>query len=455
MDRIPVEIWNHIFVYACSDGGRTGAALASTSSLFSTISAPYRFFSIKLTSLSQIGKFLLCHERMIRNSSTTTPGRGEPGAVLDARHLLLAFLPGECDAPRRPWRGWSEYSRGKHKCEHELIEDEHAWESSKAAWDRQFEYLVPRLFHLVGPTLETLAVLQNADVALPYVGGRFPHLRELSLLADDHLFVRPDPHSRTTGDPEREELAWFWDQAALFPPFPALTHLHVVYEGPKHIPWEKTLPLWGKLAPAVTHVRVSQASKLMPEVLDGIASSSFAQVRLERRMGRSMSPAPESRKRVEFAKLRRAIVQPLVLEPVRGHEYLEEATMLRNAPRTKGGPTVVVMRGRWFRDGYWRDRLRWEWEGRMHGGPGCWSEREEDEGEWAYERRKRAELAMARARRQNLAAGRALHERSVSMIHLGDDSEDSDAGSHSLPKVRHRRAMLRDLISLGKRSLSR
>ncbi|KAM5543111.1 hypothetical protein V8D89_002985 [Ganoderma adspersum] len=454
MDQIPVDIWNHVFEYACSDGGLTGAALSSTSVLFSALSAPYRFHSLKLTSLAQIGKLLLCHERMLRNPSTKDSHRSKRNTSLGARHLLLAFLPGECDAPARPWRGWTEYSRSKHRRDHEIVEDEHAWESSKAAWDRQFEYLVPRLFQLVGPTLETLAVLQHADVALPYAGGQFPRLRELSLLADDHLFVRPKPHwARAAGDPEREELAWFWDQVALFPPFPALTHIHVVYEGPKRIPWEKTLPLWGRLAPEVTHVRVSQASKLMPEVLDGIASKSFAQVQQVDKL-RPMGSPPGARKRVSFSKLRRAIVQPLVLEPVRGHEYLEEVTMLRNAPKTRDGPKVVVMRGRWFRDGYWRDRLRWEWEGRMIGGPGCWTEREEDEGEWAYERRKRAEVAVARARMQNLVAGRALSERTVSMIHLGD-LEDPVCDVGPL-KVGHRhRAILRDLITLGRRSLSR
>ncbi|KAI1785371.1 hypothetical protein LXA43DRAFT_976252 [Ganoderma leucocontextum] len=316
MDRIPVDIWDHIFAYACSDGGRTGAALASTSYFLSSVSAPYRFHSLKLTSLSQIGKLLLCHERMIRGSSTMGPRPGKhahSSATLGARHLLLAFLPGECDAPARPWRGWSEYSRRKHKREDEIVEDEQAWESSKAAWDRQFEYLVPRLFQLVGPTLETLAVLQHADVALPYAGGHFPRLRELSLLADDRLFVRPEPHWTTVArTSDREELERFWSDVTRVPPFPALTHLHVVYEGPKQVPWEKTLPLWAKLAPEVTHIRVSQASKLMPEVLDGIASKSFAQA--QGTAGLRGSP-PGSRKRVSFLKLRRAIVQPLVLEP--------------------------------------------------------------------------------------------------------------------------------------------
>ncbi|EJF57747.1 hypothetical protein DICSQDRAFT_182991 [Dichomitus squalens LYAD-421 SS1] len=322
MDCFPIDIWNEVFRYACTDGGHTGAALALTSLCFRATSAPFRFHSVKLSSLAQIANLLLCHERIhSRSSSRLRPGDTSRShtqhsrAALDASHLLLAFLPGECDAPERRWRAWSEYSRGKRKLQNELYQDEQAWENSKAAWDRQFEYLVPRLFQLVGPTLETLTILMHSDIVLPYVGGHFPKLRELSLLADDRLFVRPEPQWTTAvGTFDHEELARFWNHAIHSPPFPTLTHLHIVYEGPKQIPWERTLPLWGKLAPEVTHIRVSQASKLMPEVLEGIATKSFAQVQAKAEA--TATGSPDHRKRVSFPKLRRAIVQPFVLEPM-------------------------------------------------------------------------------------------------------------------------------------------
>ena len=59
----------------------------------------------------------------------------------------------------------------------------------------------------------------------------------------------------------------------------------------------------------------------------------------------------------------------------------------------------------------------------MTGQTGCWSEREDDEGEWAYERRKRVEVAAAKT--QQLSKARAMADRVVSLIRL--DRDDGQA----------------------------
>ncbi|KAI0745130.1 hypothetical protein C8Q76DRAFT_604537 [Earliella scabrosa] len=398
MERLPTDVWLQIFPHACTDGGRTGAALALTSRAVRATSAPARFYSLKLSSLAQIGQLLLCIERVERSQLSVQPSPTHTTPFPNTHHLLLSFLPDACDAPKKPWSGHAGYSKGTRKQRRQLVEEQQAWEEAKAAWDRQFVYLVPYLFSLVAPTLETLAVLQSPDVRLPYVGTAFPVLRELSLLADDQMFVRADPvWSESQGRASFESLR-IPDQKKSQdgdggPPFPSLTHLHVVYEGPKAHPWEKTLPMWGKLAPSVTHIRVSQASNLIPEVLESMTSRH-----------RHTPSDPGKRAKVAFPKLRRAIVQPFVLEPVRGHEYMEQVKMMSRVKKREGGPDIVVMRGRWYRPGYWQDRLRWEWEGRMLDQPCCWAEREEDEGEWAFERTKRAELATLKSK--NGAAGK-------------------------------------------------
>lgn len=385
MDKLPLDLWDDIFRHACTDGGRTGAALARTSSVLRAASAPYRFYSLKFTNLAQIGRFLLCLDRIERAQAPHAGVRDQRS--VNTRHLLLSFFPDDCESLDRQWRGWSEYSSRKSKRQQQLAEDERAWHATKGAWDRQFLFLVPHLLRLVAPTLETLAILQHPGISLPYVKVELFALRELSLLADDRMFVRPSPRA----EPHVQTLRSDFDDLDTRVPasFPSLTHLHIVYEsGAKQHSWEKTLPLWAALAPAMTHLRVSQASNLIPEVLEAMST---------RAVPRGARGTPEFRGALAHPRLRKIVIQPLVLQPVKGHDFREEARIVSQAPRGRGGSRIVVLRGRWYRHGYWRDRLRWEWEDRMVGKAGCWAESEEDEGEWTHERRKRAEVAALKA----------------------------------------------------------
>ncbi|KAJ2985064.1 hypothetical protein NUW54_g10279 [Trametes sanguinea] len=131
-------------------------------------------------------------------------------------------------------------------------------------------YLVSRLFHLVAPTLRTLTILQHPDIRLPRIDITFPVLREVSLLADDAVLVQPEPQWSNARDPESKDC-----REHNQPRFPSLTHLHVVHEGSKRHSWERTLLLWSAEAPALTHLRVSQASNIVPEVLEGLAYEGF------------------------------------------------------------------------------------------------------------------------------------------------------------------------------------
>ncbi|TFK89114.1 hypothetical protein K466DRAFT_42375 [Polyporus arcularius HHB13444] len=56
-------------------------------------------------------------------------------------------------------------------------------EHEKAVWDRQFLQLVPSLLQLAAPHLETLALLQSDGFAIPTIQIILPRLRELTLLA--------------------------------------------------------------------------------------------------------------------------------------------------------------------------------------------------------------------------------------------------------------------------------
>ncbi|KAL7281178.1 hypothetical protein ACG7TL_004486 [Trametes sanguinea] len=403
--KVHTDIWDVIFGYACTDGGQTGAALALTSSSMRKLSTPYRFYSLKLTSLAQVGRLLLCVDRIERSQGPLRPMTAHDSrSVLNAHNLLLSFFPEDCESLVRPWRGWSEYSGKAQKRLNQFAEDERVWETAKGAWDRQFVYLISRLFHLVAPTLRSLAILQHPDIRLPHVDITFPVLREVSLLADDAVLVQPEPQWSDARDPEDIDR-----DAHIHPRFPSLTHLHVVHEGLKRHSWERTLLLWSVEAPALTHLRVSQASNILPEVLDGQPTRAFQRTK----------PHVETRQILTHSALRRVIIQPLVLQPVRGHEHLQELSIQSAAPKGSGDAIIVVLRGRWYRAGYWRDRLRWEWEDRMMGRLGCWGEREEDEGEWTHERRKRAETAAQKAGMKKLSAGRAKER--IKLNGLGEE----------------------------------
>ncbi|KAI0644623.1 hypothetical protein C8Q79DRAFT_1001904 [Trametes meyenii] len=392
LDRVPHDVWDDILRYACTDGGRTGAALASTSSSIRGASAARRFYSLKLTDLAQIGRLLLCVDRMERAQGRLRAGAESTEGRLKTHHLLLSFFPEDCESLVRPWRGWSEYSRRRTKRQLQMDDDERAWQATKGAWDRQFVYLVSQLFRLTAPSLETLVIMQHPGIPLPLIMGiDFPVLRELSLLADDCVFARPKPMW--------ESHASLDNSAQHNSHFPSLTHLHIVFEGPTQHAWERTLPLWTRLAPALTHVRVSQAINLVPEVLEEISSNSFPH----------SAPSPEFRETLTFPKLKAFLIQPWVFQPVTGHEHLRESAVFSEVPKGRG-PRLVVLRGRRYRHGYWRDRMRWEWEDRILGLPGCWSEREDDEGEWAYERRKRSEVTAQKVTRSENkhASGRSI-----------------------------------------------
>ncbi|KAI0331021.1 hypothetical protein GY45DRAFT_1322948 [Cubamyces sp. BRFM 1775] len=438
LDRLPQDIWNVIFSYACTDGGHTGAALALASSSFRAKSAHYRFHSLKLTSLAQIGRLLLSLDRIERHRSslehTTTAAktsRSDPG--VDVRHMLLSFFPEDCESLVRPWRGWKEYSSKAEKRQLQLAEDEDAWQAAKGAWDRQFLYVVPQLFHIVAPTLQSLVILQHPAISLPYVGVPLPALRELALLASDTILV--ETKAQWTAHPSRHSFIEEEEEGdRKHPPhFPALTHLHVVCEGSKQHGWERTLPAWAEKAPALTHLRVSQAVNLVPEVVEQMATKSFP---------RNKPPA-QSKAVFSHPALRKVIIQPLVLQPVTGHEHLEEVGVLSKAPKRREGAKIVVLRGRRYREGYWRDRLRWEWEDRMLGKAGCWAEREEDEGEWAYERRKRAEIAAQKAK--DRAAARAGALTKVDKIRLNHGLLRSL--SESLLRMGGTKAVMQSLVS--------
>ncbi|KAH9858650.1 hypothetical protein C2E23DRAFT_864521 [Lenzites betulinus] len=362
--RLPYDVWYIILQLACTDGGKTGCALALTSKTCRRTAAATRFFSVSLYSLRQVQNFLVC---LKRNSLFA----GEDAPV---HHLFLSFLPETCDAPIRAWRTkWTDYPRNERDMLMQLVNEHREWNTQKIAWNLTFVKHVSALFARVASTLRTLVVLQTREVRLPVVRYHLPALRELTLLGDDRLFVRvARPGVRLPREGDDSDFNFYG--------------LH---------PWEQTLPHWAALAPGVTHLRISQGSAQVAQMVRDM-------------LGLPQPPPSDNRNADEadvddgldvsasapltptYPSLRLVIVQlsrapgwasTTTAEVVLAQRREVEQVAAECAQESRCQAWVTVLRSRLYEDQYWPRRLPREWRSRMVGGPGCWAEDEyyEDE----------------------------------------------------------------------------
>ena len=470
LERLPYDIWHLIFQQLCTDGGSAGCALACTSKTIRAFAASSRFYSLTLTSLIQVKNFLICLERIRRFNSTQLEHSLEPTSspteTPPIHHLLLSFVPPTCDAPQRTFRKWTDYARGERTLHFQLSNDHKVWATEKTAWNRQLVLHLSRLLQVAAPTLRSLAFLQCAEVRLPLLAlprDGFPVLRELTLLADDRALVRaPGPGALVAGQNDPSDFVYYGvpvDLGPLLPndpiartspvpsataassdansdgaaspfaerppSFPALTHLHIVCTGAKLHGWERTLPRWAAIAPALTHLRVSQANSRIPPALaellgvptppheespvEPISSSlPFADLEPAPRgdasaiatisvasasdLSEPLPPLPA------FDRMRTVIVQmsgtrKSSMEGVRDPNAAELRRIADACAEFAEGesgridfeidtPRVVLLKSRAYLPGYWEARLAWDWRERMLGGGGCWTEDEADEHAW-------------------------------------------------------------------------
>jgi hypothetical protein len=79
MDRLPVELLEHIFTLACIDGGMTGCALASVSHSVRHASDSIRYHSVSLRGAKQICAFLKLLDRVKAAESMERERKGPSG----------------------------------------------------------------------------------------------------------------------------------------------------------------------------------------------------------------------------------------------------------------------------------------------------------------------------------------------------------------------------------------
>lgn len=408
---VPYDVWHLIFQLVCTDGGSSGCALARTSKSFRALSAATRFHSLTLSSATQVKNFLVCLERIRRSERVATgapsssskpadevlrePSASAAIAAPAAIHnLLLSFLSDTCDAPQRTFRKWTDYARDERSLVFQLAHDHKAWAVAKTSWNRDFVLHVSRLLQLAAPTLRSLVVLQCPEIRLPLVHYRFPALRELTLLGDDRLFVRvPGPGALVAGQNDPSDFVFYAvpTEPPKEPPFPVLTHLHVVFTGPKLHPWDQTLPRWTELAPAVTHLRVSQGNSRLPRVLGTMlgvppAVSVASPGETIPEVAQLSDEVEQTRMEPSYPSVRVLVVQMSgvrknneeVYAPIRELERIRDEYACWDDPVAR----FTILRMRAYVPGYWEARLRWDWRERMVGAGGCWTENEGDEDVW-------------------------------------------------------------------------
>ncbi|KAI0745685.1 hypothetical protein C8Q76DRAFT_639539 [Earliella scabrosa] len=415
MKSLPLEIWQRIFALACTDGGQTGTALALVSRFFHAASHPIRFLSLSLYSLRHIEQFLSYLRKHATSRCHLTP---------KVKHLLLAFR----SSPHSPCQDSSpELSSDDNSSMQVWYQLRQIREQDKAVWDSRFMTLVPILLEFVGPHLETFALLQSDGIIIPAIRHPLPRLRELTLLmgiaamlnADtDNMSPHPAPSFDTThagegGSIEQEEEQGPPTRPAPATPslghgaarFPALERLHLVCG--RHRDWTLREPLarLPGLAPALTHLRISNATythgqdDYIPAFLRaalGVGPPRDTEDSDVRARGPSATPNAHGPRSVlaldapgwdaageapAMPRLRRVVLHSVpppspggrCASPYKDYDGLVGAVRdIAVACERREGARVAMMEGERLKHREWERIVEAQWMARVEGGYGCW-----------------------------------------------------------------------------------
>ena len=242
MDRLPIELLQQIFVHACTDGGKTGAALSRVSKFIHAASRPTRFHSVALVPAAP--------QRVAQLLTVLRLDCGGAEPVPPIRHLCLSVVGdfgfGFSSSPfSQPTSPPSDLT---------TTADEHA----------RYAADVSALLRHAARSLETLAFVHChglLDIAslcdLDCGPAGFPALRELTLVGSYPFAEGGAPGAGA--------------------PMPRLARLHLAIPGAYLAGMELTP--WPERAPALTHLRLTNflrppagLQRLLP--LDQCTSSS-------------------------------------------------------------------------------------------------------------------------------------------------------------------------------------
>lgn len=241
MDRVPQEIWEKIFTFACMDNGSTGRSLSLVSRTFNLVSKPVKYHSIALNGLPQILHFAYLieqtpsHERNVRYLFASNKG------------WLVSSLANVGSHPPRLSSVWNSVFGCFKTREERKANSEHnttpkrnvVQEALDADTSQSHESIVHKSIHrvlvAVAPTLRTLSFAFEFDFHEPDI-PTLPALEELTF-----------------------EYDFYWRTHSInivfktMKPFPELRRLNIVrlhcHAGPKEV-----ITRAKALAPRLTHI---------------------------------------------------------------------------------------------------------------------------------------------------------------------------------------------------------
>lgn len=266
LEALPVELLEVIFLFACTDGGRTGCNLSLVSKYIRSTSRAYRFHSVSMLAGISIQLDRLLHAL----NAAQAEARAEGGPMPRVRNLCIRLTPALYPV--------SELGFKATELDHAILQHQKALVASVTRERhvrhnfRMFKvYYVAfrKLFAAVHADLETLCLLRRcystypARPLIPCPGG-FPRLREFTFNEDLPPFAPP-----TDGTPM----------------YPALTRLHMTIQC---VDTEVDFPWWAANAPQLAWLRISIVHRVAES--EGRLVSQLARV-----LGTSSSPMPAPR----------------------------------------------------------------------------------------------------------------------------------------------------------------
>lgn len=222
MEHLAVELLEHIFTMACTDGGYTGCSLSLVSTRVRAVSRAARFHSIALGSgrPQQVAQFTACLAAARAECTGTTPR---------VRHFFLVSAKRDKEPPSRP----------KDEDDTEQLE---------------FNEHVIALLRIIAPDLYTFSLvhghrMRSQELRVPLTGVCYPLLREFNLVGTWRVMS-------VEGEQEG-------------PIFPSLTRLHLRVET-RPLAARVDFPFWSANAPRVTHLRISNLGYHASGVVEGL-----------------------------------------------------------------------------------------------------------------------------------------------------------------------------------------
>ncbi|KAJ2917066.1 hypothetical protein MD484_g3334, partial [Candolleomyces efflorescens] len=182
MERVPVELWLHVFSIACSDDGRTGRSLSMVSRRVNELSKPFKYQSIAVDKLSNIAALT----EILQNLPI------EFRAVHKLFIHVPEFSPNDWDDDFMDRMSTGSSDDGQMEYDAQVQDEDESMsdsdeepvpEEDQAKADDQAIQDLQRLLTLVSPTLTILTLFWRSfePMLVEEILVPLPHLRELCL----------------------------------------------------------------------------------------------------------------------------------------------------------------------------------------------------------------------------------------------------------------------------------